>query len=53
MCVLMVFAIDSKVRGCHVYKDFWSAGIDYESPWSPKSAIAKTSMPLHKHASIR
>ena len=42
----MVFAIDSVVRGCHIYKDVWSAGIDFELPCSPESAIARTSMPL-------
>ena len=48
----MAFAIDSEVRECHVYKDFWSAGIDSKLPCSQKSAIAKTGMPLHTHASI-
>ena len=52
MCVLMAFAIDSEVRGCHIYRDVWSAGIDSELPCSPKSAIAKTGMPLHMHALI-
>ena len=47
MCVLMAFAIDSEVRGCHVNKDFWSAGIDYELPCSPKSAITKTCAITH------
>ena len=36
----------SEVCGCHIYKDAWSAGIDSELPCSPKSAIAKTGMPL-------
>ena len=49
----MAFAIDSEVRGCHIYKDAWSAGIDSELPCSPKSAIAKTSMPLHAHSDTR
>ena len=31
----MEFAIDSEVRGCHVYKDVWSAGIDSKLPCSP------------------
>ena len=48
----MVFAIDSEVRGCYIYIDVWSAGIDSELPCSSKSAIAKTSMPIHKHTPI-
>ena len=48
----MAFAIDSEARRCYIYKDVWSAGIDYELPRSPKSAIAKTGMPLHTHALI-
>ena len=40
----MGFAIDSAVCGCHIYKDVWSAGIDFELPCSPESAITKTSM---------
>ena len=45
----MVFATDSLVRGCHIYRDVWIAGID---SGSPESAIAKTSMPLHMQALI-
>ena len=48
----MAFAIDSEVRGCHIYKDACSAGIDSELPYSPKSEIVKTSTPLHTHAQI-
>ena len=48
----MAFAIDSVVRGCHINKDVWSAGIDSEFICSPKSAIAKTSLPLHMYAPI-
>ena len=36
MCVLMVFAIDSEIRECHVYKDVWNAGIDFELSHPPK-----------------
>ena len=45
----MVFAIDSEIRECHVYKDVWNAGIDFELSHPPKSAITKTGMPLHTH----
>ena len=27
MCILMAFANDAVVHGCHIYKDVWSAGI--------------------------
>ena len=26
MCIRMAFAIDSEARGCHINKEFWSAG---------------------------
>ena len=42
-------AIDSVVRGCHIYKDVWSAVIDSKLTCSPESAIVKTGMPLHTH----
>ena len=45
----MAFAIDSLVRGCHIYKDVWIGGID---SGSPESAIVKTGMPLHMQAMI-
>ena len=48
----MAFAIDSEVRGCHIYKDIWSAGIDSKLPSSPKFAITKSGMPLHTHGVI-
>ena len=48
----MALAIDSKVPGCHIYKDVWSAGIDSELPCSPDSAVAKIDMPLHTHSPI-
>ena len=44
---MMVFAIDSEVRGYHVYKDVRRTGIDFELQCSPKSAIAKTGLPLY------
>ena len=28
----MAFEIDCEVRGCHIHKDVWSAGIDFELP---------------------
>ena len=52
MCVVMVFAIESEVREFCIYKDVRSARIDSELPCSPKSAILKTSMPLHTHTPI-
>ena len=42
----MAFAIDSVVRGCHIHKDVWSAGINSKLPCSPKSTITKTAMPF-------
>ena len=46
----MAFAIDSEVRGCHIYKDFWCAGLLAIGLHSLRSAIATTGMPLHTHA---
>ena len=45
----MAFGVDSVVRGSHIYKDVWSAGIDSELPCSSESAIAKLTggMPLN------
>ena len=42
----MAFAIDSVVRGCHIHKNIWSAGINSKLTCSPKSAIVKTGMPF-------
>ena len=47
-----MFAIDSEVRGCYIYIDVWSAGKDSELPCSSKSAIVKTSMPIHTRTPI-
>ena len=51
-CVLMALAIDSKVTGCGIYKDVWSAGMDSELQCSLGSAIVKIGMPLYMHALI-
>ena len=48
----MAYTINMELRGCHIYKDFWSAEKISNYHALQSLAIVKTSKPLHTHAPI-